>query len=112
LILLLKLREEDSPQRHRGHGEIIMSVFECKNCISINVPDNWNTEKKNEVANLVRKFGKLRAIQFFRPIGMDLGDAKNLALHISEQRGTCRCKTKLTEYEGQCSNCGRLNFDW
>lgn len=89
-----------------------MTFFECKNCLPINVPDNWTSNKKSEVANLVRKYGKLKAIEFFRPIGMDLGDAKNVSFHITEEKGFCRCKTKLIEYEGQCPKCKRLNLDW
>ncbi len=89
-----------------------MPVFKCKNCIPINVPDNWTTEKKIEVANLVRKHGKLKSIMLSDSFGLDLGSAKQISFHVSEKKGICRCRTELKGYEGQCSNCGRLNLDW
>lgn len=89
-----------------------MPVFECRKCLQVNVPGNWTDENKAEVAALTRKTSLVSAIQHFRPIGMNLGDAKNIALHVTKEKGFCRCKTKLTEYEGQCPKCGRFNLDW
>lgn len=91
-----------------------MSAFECRKCVSpINVPDNWTGEKKSEVATLIRKKDSLTVIQNFRPIGMNISEAKGIFLHVTREKGFCHhCKTKLVEYEGKCPNCKRLNLDW
>ena len=90
-----------------------MPIFECKKCLPTNVPDVWTIEKKNEIAALVRKTSPIFAVQYFRPIGMPLADAKLIALHITLEKGFCHhCKTELAEYEGKCPKCKRLNFDW
>ena len=89
-----------------------MAIYECKNCLPTNIPDDWTIEKKSEVAKLVRKYGKIRAVQLFCPVGMAWGDAKNISFHVTEEKRFCRCKTELVEYEGQCPKCGRLNLDW
>ncbi len=90
-----------------------MPFFECRKCFPTNVPDDWTIEKKNEVASLVRNTNPISAIQYFRPIGMLLTDAKAIALHITLEKGYChQCKTNLVEYEGKCPKCKRLNLDW
>ena len=89
-----------------------MPIYECKNCLPIKIPDEWTTDKKSDVADLVRKFGKLRAVQLFIPIEMNLENAKNISFHVSEEKGFCRCRTTITEYEGQCPKCKRLNLNW
>ncbi|MEZ5427197.1 MAG: hypothetical protein R2747_13085 [Pyrinomonadaceae bacterium] len=90
-----------------------MSVFECRKCFPIDVPDDWTDEKKAEVASLTRKTSPIFAIQYFRPIGMDLRQAKGIALHVTRKKGVCHgCTTELIEYEGQCPKCKRLNLDW
>lgn len=90
-----------------------MTIFKCEECYPTNIPDNWTTEKKAEIASLIRKTSPIFAIQYFRPIGMDLGDAKNISLHVTREKGSChRCKTALIEYESNCPKCKRLNLDW
>jgi len=91
-----------------------MSVFECRKCaLPISVPDDWTVEKKVETASLIRKTSLVFAIQHFRPIGMDLTEAKGISLHVTREKGLCHhCKTELVEYEGQCPKCKRLNLDW
>lgn len=90
-----------------------MAVYECRKCLPTNVPDDWTNEKKAEVASLIRKRDSLTVIQYFRPIGMNLSDAKGIFLHVTRQKGYCHhCKTALVEYEGKCPRCKRLNFDW
>ena len=90
-----------------------MAIFDCRKCLPINVPDDWQIEKKSEIASLVRNTNPISAIQYFRPIKMSLTDAKGIVLHISVEKGLChKCKTKLAEYEGKCQKCKRLNLDW
>lgn len=90
-----------------------MSIFECRKCSPVHIPDNWTDEKKSEVASLIRNTSLVSAIQCFRPIKMDLGDAKNIAMHVTQEKGLCHhCRTKLVEYEGRCPKCKRLNLDW
>ena len=91
-----------------------MSVFECRKCtLPISIPEDWTVEKKVETASLIRKTSPIFAIQHFRPIGMDLTEAKDISLHVSTEKGLCHhCKTELVEYEGQCPKCKRLNLDW
>jgi hypothetical protein len=90
-----------------------MSILKCRKCLPTNVPDDWTTEKKSEVALLARKMSIVSAIHRFRPVGMDLGDAKNIYMHITREKGFCHhCTTVLVEYEGNCPNCKRLNLDW
>ncbi len=91
-----------------------MSFFECRKCESpINVPNDWTNEKKAEIASLIRKTSPLVAIQYFRPIGMNLSDAKGISLHVTREKGQChRCKTGLVEFEDNCPKCKSLNLDW
>lgn len=90
-----------------------MSVFECGKCLPVNVPDDWTNEKKAEVATLIRKKDSFTTVQYFRPIGMDLGVAKGIFLHVTREKGFChRCRKNLIEYEGQCPKCKSLNLDW
>jgi hypothetical protein len=91
-----------------------MPSFECNKCVSpITVPDNWTNEKKTEVAALIREKDSLTVIQYFRPIGMDISEAKGIFLHVTREKDHCHhCKTNLVEYEGNCPKCKRLNLDW
>ena len=91
-----------------------MPVFECRKCaLPIIIPDDWTVEKKIETANLVRKTSPIFAIQYFRPLAMDLTEAKGIALHVTQEKRFCHhCKTELLEYEGDCPKCKRLNLDW
>lgn len=90
-----------------------MPVFKCRKCLPTNVSDDWTIEKKIETASLIRKTSPIFAIQYFRPIGMNLSDAKNISLHVTQEKGFCHhCKTELVEYEGKCPKCKRLNLDW
>ena len=90
-----------------------MPSFECRKCSPTNVPNDWTVEKKAEVASLIRKMSLIRAISYFRPIGMELIDAKGIVFHVTLEKGFCRhCKTKLIEYEGKCPKCKRLSLDW
>jgi hypothetical protein len=90
-----------------------MPTYKCRKCLPTNVPDEWTIEKKAEIADLIRKTSHLSAIQFFRPIGMDLIDAKNISFHVTNKKGHCRgCGKELVEYEGNCTKCKRLNLDW
>ena len=90
-----------------------MPVYECRKCLPTNVPDDWTFEKKAETASLIRKTSPIFATQYFRPIGMDLGDAKNISFHVTRKRGCCHgCGKELVEYEGNCPKCKRLNLDW
>lgn len=91
-----------------------MSIFECRKCaLPITIPDDWTDEKKNEVGTLIRERDSLTVIQYFRPIGMDIGQAKGIFLHVTRKKGFCHhCKTELVEYEGKCPKCKRLNLDW
>lgn len=91
-----------------------MPIFECRKCVlPITVPDNWSTEKKAEVAELIRKKDSLTIIQKFRPVGMDIGEAKRIFLHVTREKNRCHhCKTRLIEFESNCRKCKRLNLDW
>ena len=89
-----------------------MPILECRKCLPIHVPDDWTEDRKLEVAGLVRKFGPLQAIGRFRAPGLDLKQAKGIVLHVSPEKGICRCQAELSEYEGKCPKCGRLNLDW
>jgi hypothetical protein len=90
-----------------------MPVLECEKCLPTNIPDDWTKEKKAEIASLIRKTSRLFAIKYFRPIGMDLGNAKNISLHVTSKKGSCHhCKTNLVEYKDKCPKCKRLNLDW
>jgi len=91
-----------------------MLGFECGKCVpAINGPDDWTSEKKAEVAALIRTKDSLLVVHYFRPAGMDIGDAKGIFLHVTREKGFCHhCKTALVEYEGKCPKCGRLNLDW
>lgn len=90
-----------------------MALFDCEKCFPIIRNVDWQIEKKIKVASLVRNLNPISAIEYFRPIGMSLTDAKGIALHISAEKGFChKCKTKLTEYEGKCPKCKSLNLDW
>lgn len=91
-----------------------MVIYECEKCIlPIIVPDVWTDDKKTEVAAFIRKKDSLTVIQLFRPVGMDIGKAKGIFLHVSRRKGFCHhCKAPLVEYEGKCPKCKRLNLDW
>lgn len=91
-----------------------MPSFDCRKCAQpINVPENWTSEKKSEIGNLIRKASPIFAIQYYRPIGMDLTVAKGISLHVTREKGFChRCRKDLIEYEGQCPKCKSLNLDW
>ena len=90
-----------------------MPIFECRKCLPTKIPDDWAIEKKVEVASLIRKTNPISAIQYFRPIGMDLTVAKSISLHITTEKGFChKCRTRLVEYEGKCPKYKRLNRDW
>lgn len=89
-----------------------MASFECKKCGSFIVPDELTAEQMNQIGELTRRFGRLAAVAFWRPISVDLGTAKSIAFHITEKKGFCRCGAQFTAIQGNCVECGVVNLDW
>lgn len=89
-----------------------MPIYQCSKCIPTNVPDDWTVEKKTEIGSLVRKYGKIQSVFYFKPTSMKLIDAKGIAAHVTLKKGFCICETELSENEQQCPKCKRLNLDW
>lgn len=91
-----------------------MPVYECRKCIPTNIPNEMTQEQKKVVASIVRDSSTILAMQKMRELlKMDITDTKNISHHITREKGHChRCRKELTEYEGICPKCKRLNLDW
>jgi hypothetical protein len=94
--------------------KVEMAIFKCRKCIPTNVPDEWTLNEKNIIAALVRKSEPISAMHKMRDLkNLPLIEAKNIALHITLKKGCCHhCRTELSEFEGNCPKCERLNLDW
>ena len=91
-----------------------MALFNCKNCIPTNVPDELSSEEKRVIASFVRNSEPVPAIYKIRELkNLPLIEAKNIVHHITSTKGVCHyCRSKLSEFEGNCPKCERLNLDW
>jgi hypothetical protein len=92
-----------------------MADFNCPKCISpIVVSDKINNEIKEVVASTIRNSGgRFDGVEPLKNIGIGLSEAKGIILHVTSQKGKCHhCTAELLQAEGNCTECGRLNFDW
>lgn len=91
-----------------------MPIYKCSKCYPTNVPDNLSDEQKSQIAFQVRELNAIKAMQDLKnSLNLSLTDSKNIVLHITRTKGLCHhCKNALSNNEGNCLKCGRLNLDW
>jgi hypothetical protein len=94
-------------------GPEATSIF-CPHCgANLRWPAGLDDGGKAELARVARE-NRPRAIRrVCDELGLPLGDAKSLGLHISRAGDVCvRCKTIVGAGESVCPTCKALNLNW
>jgi uncharacterized paraquat-inducible protein A len=92
-----------------------MPVYFCQKCeTSINVPEEWSSQEKSEIAAQA-KTAVIQAISLIRKKShLQLIEAKALATHLTRQGRICHhCKMIQAEDNVTiCPQCKALNLNW
>jgi hypothetical protein len=76
-------------------------------------PQTLSSEKKKHLAEQTRQSTVIGAKLAKENLGLDLTEAKALAVHITRTPGKCnRCSRPIPGEIAVCSQCRAANLDW
>jgi len=86
----------------------------CPRCRSVVTwPSSLGDGDKASIAKTTRSSALEGAKRLHDQLGLDLREAKRVALHITSVLGHChRCKAPVSGAVSVCPNCRSANLDW
>jgi hypothetical protein len=88
--------------------------LECPKChVCVVWPDALTLAQAAAFADVARR-SRLEGAQYaHQKLGLDLREAKALAMHVIRTKGTChRCESQVIGPESVCAKCRSVNLNW
>jgi hypothetical protein len=99
------------PQLIEPKGRPHLECPKCRTCVVW--PESLTPAGAAALADVVRTDTSEGARFAHQKLGLDLREAKALALHITSTKGVChRCKSQVIGSESVCTKCRSANLDW
>jgi hypothetical protein len=88
--------------------------IECPKCRTCVVwPVSFSASEATAFAEITRRSTSDGARYAVEKFGLDLREAKALAIHVTRTKGVChRCKSLVIGSESVCTKCRSVNLDW